>query len=65
MPYADEEVQRAYKKEYNKIIYMLLKESLCEKVTCECGRVVSGQHLREHKRTRVHFIEMKKLKTNP
>jgi len=34
--------------------YYAKKESLCKKVTCECGSVLSAQNMNYHLKTKLH-----------
>ena len=34
--------------------YILNKEKLLKKVTCECGSIVSKQNLKQHLRSQIH-----------
>ena len=70
------EALKAYQKEYNlnnseryteyqKQYYEKKKDELLrakrEKVTCECGKVVTIGHLTCHKKTNIHLKRMKKV----
>lgn len=43
-----------YQKEYRKKNRAIMKEKRREKITCECGSVITKDHLARHKRTKKH-----------
>jgi hypothetical protein len=51
--------------EYQKQYYERKRDELLrikkEKITCECGKVVSTGHMTCHKKTNIHLKRMKKL----
>jgi phosphohistidine phosphatase SixA len=53
--------------EYQKNYYEQRKEKILqakkEKVTCECGKVVTIGHMSTHKKTNIHLKRLSKLQT--
>tara|TARA_R110001606_G_scaffold397295_3_gene573378 strand:+ start:1651 stop:2202 length:552 start_codon:yes stop_codon:yes gene_type:complete len=53
------EKSKAYNKEYRKNNLEKIKEYKKEKITCECGAIVSNNHLSTHKRSKKHITLIK------
>lgn len=47
--------------EYNKQYYERTKAKRKEKVICECGKKITREYMKKHKKTRFHINRMQKL----
>lgn len=48
-------------KEYNKNYYDAHKAQRKEKIICDCGRRITREYMKKHKRTKMHLSKMEEL----
>lgn len=48
-------------KEYNKKYYDAHKAQRKEKIVCDCGKVITREYMKKHKRTKAHINRMSLL----
>jgi hypothetical protein len=48
-------------KEYNKKYYDAHKAKRKEKIICDCGRRITREYMKKHKRTKMHILKMEEL----